>query len=69
MLTLPVVLVNAPTEGLPQSVGTGVLRINPVGRESLPDPLIGGRHRDRLLAIAITPLVDEDQAGVIGGDF
>ena len=68
MLALPIVLVDPPPEGLPQGVGTGVLRIYPVGREGRPDPLVGRGHRDRLFAVAVTPLVDEDQAGVIGGE-
>ena len=69
VLTLPVVLVNAPAEGLAQGVGTGVLRIDPVGRKGFPDSFVGGRHRDRLLPVAITPLVDEDQTRMIGGDL
>ena len=69
VLALPVVLVDAPAKGLAQGVRTGVLRIDPVGREGFPDPLVGRGDRDRLLAITITPLVDEDQAGVIGGDL
>ena len=68
MFAPPVVLVDAPAEGLAQSVRAGVLRINPIGREGFPDPLVGGRHRNRLFAVAVTPLVDKDQAGVIGGD-
>ena len=69
MFAPPIVLVDTPAERLAQGLRTGVLRINPVGRKGFPDPLVGRRHRDRLLTIAVTPLVDEDQAGVIGGDL
>ena len=69
VLTLPVVLIDAPAEGFAEGVRAGVLRINPVGRKGFPDSLVGRGHRNRLLAIAITSLVDEDQAGVIGGDL
>ena len=69
MFTPPVVLVDAPAKGLAQGVRTGVLRINPVGREGGPDALVGRRHRNRFLAVTVTLLVDEDQPGVIGGDL
>ena len=69
MLALSIVLVDATAKGLTQGVRAGVLRINPVGSEGFLDPLVGGGHRNCPLAVTVTPLVDEDQAGMISGNF
>ena len=69
VLAPPVVLIDSPAKSLSQSMRTCVLRFNPVGREGFPDPLVGGRHGNWLIQVTITPLVNEDQAGVIGGNL
>ena len=51
--TLPIVVVHPPAEGFAQGMRAGVLRLDAIIFESLPDPFIGLDYRDGFVGISI----------------